>query len=430
MWSLDGSIKIREVFTRVQTRGYRCLKSIDQELGRFRALVGPNASGKTTFLEVIALMSDLMRGRGDVIGAIQEQSSTFQKLLWMGQGSACQLAVEAEIPETIRTRLAEGLQSHTHVRYELEIGEESGVVGLNHETLWLITPPRTKTVRQVDLFPSEQDAMPNILTRQGVGRKVAVKKNPGGNDNYYNEGKRKTFNPSFKLGRGKSALANLPADAENFPVSSWFRDYLEQGVSPFVLNSQDIKRPSPPGQQRRFRTDGTNLPWVIDELRGHKKKFDSWLGHVRTALNDIKDITTIERPEDRHRYLVIEYENGAKVPSWLASDGTLRLLALTIPAYLSDITGTFLIEEPENGIHPRALETVLQSLRSIYDGQVLIATHSPVALNLIEPSQILCFAKDSHGATDIVSGERHPALRDWKRGEPDLGVVFATGILS
>ena len=81
-------------------------------------------------------------------------------------------------------------------------------------------------------------------------------------------------------------------------------------------------------------------------------------------------------------------------------------------------------------MHPRALETVLQSLSSIYGGQVLIATHSPVALNLLEPAQILCFAKDGEGATDIVAGDKHPALRDWREGEPDLGVLFASGILS
>jgi predicted ATPase len=69
-------------------------------------------------------------------------------------------------------------------------------------------------------------------------------------------------------------------------------------------------------------------------------------------------------------------------------------------------------------------------LSSIYAGQVLIATHSPVALNMLEPSQVLCFAKDQTGATDIVTGDRHPALQNWKQGQPDLGVLFAAGILS
>ena len=72
-----------------------------------------------------------------------------------------------------------------------------------------------------------------------------------------------------------------------------------------------------------------------------------WLEHVRTALEDVGDIRTVEREEDKHRYLVIDYANGASVPSWLVSDGTLRLLALTIPAYLKESQGIFLIEEPE-----------------------------------------------------------------------------------
>ncbi len=225
-------------------------------------------------------------------------------------------------------------------------------------------------------------------------------------------------------------MGNLPADTESFPASTWFRDLLERGVQTFVLNSQVIRQPSPPGLGRRFQPDGSNLPWVVAQLRNEPERFGRWLEHVRTALEDIRDIQTVERPEDKHRYLVVEYANGAIVPSWLVSDGTLRLLALTIPAYLPKLEGTFLIEEPENGIHPRAIETVIQSLSSMYDSQVLVATHSPVALNMLESRNVLCFAKDAEGATDIVFGDRHPALREWKKGEPDLGVLFASGILS
>ena len=112
----------------------------------------------------------------------------------------------------------------------------------------------------------------------------------------------------------------------------------------------------------------------------------------------------------------------------MASDGTLRLLALTLPAYLGDFSGIYLIEEPENGIHPRAVETMYQSLSSVYDAQILVATHSPVILSIAEPSQVLCFAKSEMEATDIVLGSEHPALRDW-RGETNLGTLFAAGVL-
>ena len=94
----------------------------------------------------------------------------------------------------------------------------------------------------------------------------------------------------------------------------------------------------------------------------------------------------------------------------MASDGTLRLLALTLPAYVPELDGIFLVEEPENGIHPRAVETMFQSLSSVLGAQVLIATHSPIVLNLVDPKDVLCFAKDGDGATSVVSGERHPEI--------------------
>ena len=112
----------------------------------------------------------------------------------------------------------------------------------------------------------------------------------------------------------------------------------------------------------------------------------------------------------------------------MASDGTLRLLALTLPAYLSDFEGVYLIEDPENGIHPMAMETVFQALRSVYDAQILLATHSPVVLGCANISDILCFKKAENGATDIVSGSDHPALRQWQ-GALRLSDLYASGVL-
>ena len=104
------------------------------------------------------------------------------------------------------------------------------------------------------------------------------------------------------------------------------------------------------------------------------------------------------------------------------------MLALTLVAYLDVPDRIYLIEEPENGIHPRAVETVFQALSSTYESQILCATHSPVMLSLVEPSSVLCFARTTEGATDIVLGSEHPNLKSWKHGI-DLGTLFATGVL-
>jgi predicted ATPase len=111
----------------------------------------------------------------------------------------------------------------------------------------------------------------------------------------------------------------------------------------------------------------------------------------------------------------------------MVSDGTLRLMALTLLTYAPDFDGVYLIEEPENGVHPVALQAIYESLTSVYAGQVLVASHSPVLLSMAEPEQLLCFRKTPEGA-EIVRGSEHRALRDWQ-GEVSLGMLAASGVL-
>ena len=150
--------------------------------------------------------------------------------------------------------------------------------------------------------------------------------------------------------------------------------------------------------------------------------------HIREVLPDVDRISVTKRPEDGHRYLVLHYRNGLEAPSWFVSDGTLRFLALTLLAYLPNSTGPYLIEEPENGIHPRAIEIVLQALSSVYDSQVLLATHSPSVIRLVPIEQMLCLARSSANGTDVVSGSAHPRLQD-SSGVVDLGLLLASGVL-
>ncbi len=157
--------------------------------------------------------------------------------------------------------------------------------------------------------------------------------------------------------------------------------------------------------------------------------FQRWLEHVITALIDIQNIDIYEREMDRYLYLNVTYNNGLKVPSWQLSDGTLYLLALTIIPYLPESNRVYIIEEPENGLHPKAIESVIQSLSSIYDGQILITTHSPMILNLTKPKNMICFSKDELGSIAVIKGDKHPKLIHWHESEIDLSVLHASGVL-
>ena len=125
---------------------------------------------------------------------------------------------------------------------------------------------------------------------------------------------------------------------------------------------------------------------------------------------------------------MVRYESGLSAPSWSISEGTLRLLALTLPAYLPYERRVNLVEEPENGIHPLAMDAMYASLSSGYSFQLLAATHSPVLVRLSHPEDLLCFGQDQEGATDIVRGYLHPMLKG-RREETDPTLLFATGVI-
>lgn len=418
------------MITLIEALNYRCLRYVQRPLKPFHVLVGPNASGKTTFLDVLGFLSDLVSEGLEV--ALSERTSNPQELLFRRKGDRLELAIEARIPDMLRELTAK--PDLDTVRYEVAIGfdETQYQFELKSETLLLKNAEVLKPAKR-SLFPISPEIPDSLLskTRQR-DNKIVINKVRGGNDNFYSE----TYNrsgkgwaPSIKLGPQKSAFGHLLIDENSFPVAIWFQKYLTSGVQKFILNSLAIKHPSPPNRAAGFLPDGSNLPWVVARLRQeNRERHRAWIAHLRTALPDLVDITTSIREDDRHCYMIYEYEEGLKLPSWLVSDGTLRLTALTLPAYLPDLQGIYLIEEPENGIHPRAIATAYDSLSSMYEAQVLLATHSPVVLSTASMDDVLCFAKNDNGSTDIVLGTEHPLLQQWQ-GEVDLGTLLASGVL-
>ena len=428
---LERNVRQTGMLTKIEALNYRALRYISQTLRPFQVLVGPNASGKSTFLDVVAFIADLIN-KPTLADAVYERAGDIRDLTWNRVSEWFELAVEVDIPPSIQSRPQ--LTQYRRLRYEVRIGvqEDSSELAILAETLWLAPTSSALPANhaQPRLFPSEPSVPPHITVEQRTPagwRKIVNKIEGSGND--YFRAETTGWNNQFRLGPRRSALANLPEDESRFPAATWFKRYVSEGVQRIMLNSEAMRRPSPPQSPRSFLPDGSNLPWVIDDLKQrHPERLSLWVEHLRTALPDVRGLDTVERPEDRHRYLVLEYETGLRVPSWLISDGTLRMMALTILAYLPDVKGVHLIEEPENGIHPRAVEAVFQSLSSVYDAQVLLATHSPVILSLTQPEQLLCFARTAAGETDIVPGDEHPRLADW-RGEVSLSTLYASGVL-
>ncbi len=75
----------------IEALDFRCLRYINQHLDRFLVLVGPNASGKTTFLDVVAFLGQLVSD--GLEPAVNERTQNFQDLVWQRYEDSFELAV-------------------------------------------------------------------------------------------------------------------------------------------------------------------------------------------------------------------------------------------------------------------------------------------------------------------------------------------------
>lgn len=417
---------------RIQAFNYRCLRYVDVSLDYFHVLVGTNASGKSTLLDVLAFLHDLVADGLDV--AMERRTRNFQDLVWgrPDRDSQFELAVEFEIPETIRERLPASRQFQIF-RYEVRIKEREDRSLLIDSERGLLMPVTEVNGHRDGPFPMTVTAPDTILTGGGRrGTRTVLSKSQGGLSNFRSElpDSRRSVLRDVSFGPVRSSLGQLPEIPELFPASIYVKQFLTSQIRTLFLDCEKMRQASPPNfGHAELTSNGANLPWAVNNLRNHHRSdYDEWLRHVQTVLSDLSTIRVITRADDRHAYLMLEYDTGVRVPSWMTSDGTLRFLALTLLAYLPISDRLYLLEEPENGVHPMAMDPVYDSLASVYRSQTLVATHSPTFLRRADPAEVLCFAKDEAGATDVVRGDNHPHMRH-SHGKADINFLFSTGVI-
>ena len=425
---------------RLQVRGYRSLRDVDVELGAFHVLVGPNGSGKSTLLDAIAMIGDLVTSPSLAYALGKSMKSSFGRrvsklrvtdakgLTWRWMGRPIALAVEASVPETVGSDLRQVAPS---CRYEVEF-DVTGTPTIASETFSTAEPSGTDSHSMVarqattltELTGQSQHA-PRASERGRNGWRKIVQRSGDDLEEVSYQSETSADRHRFQVRSDRSAFAGLPADERQFPVANWFRNRFSrppiEEMVPDLGHALQMLDPSRPSAEKVAES--------VHRLETHnRQRHADWVRHVREAVPDMTDITTEAHPAGLGRYLVLKCRNGLELPSWLVSDGTMRVLALTLLAYSENSYESYLIEEPEHGIHPYAIETVFQSLCSVYDSQVLVTTHSPLVARLAKPSELLCFSRDQEGATQIVPACNHPLLKDWL-DSVDFGTLLASGIL-
>jgi predicted ATPase len=203
----------------------------------------------------------------------------------------------------------------------------------------------------------------------------------------------------------KLGIATL-GSLKQHPRISAFRQFIEGWyLSYFTPNSA---RSLPlAGPQKHLNILGDNIGNVVQFMeREHPARFHKVLDRIARKIPGINQIDTEKTADGR---LLLRFnDKGFQDPFYAQqmSDGTLKVFAYLL--LLEDPTPPpFLcIEEPENGLYHKLLETLAEEFRNHATGrkdasQVFITTHQPYFVDALKPNEVWILEKGANGFATI-----------------------------
>jgi len=203
----------------------------------------------------------------------------------------------------------------------------------------------------------------------------------------------------------KLGIATL-GSLKQHPRISMFRRFIEGWYLSYF--TPDAARSLPlAGPQKHLNIHGDNLGNVVQFMeREHPKKFQSILDKISSKIPGINNISTEKSPDGR---LLIRFnDKGFQDPFYAQqmSDGTLKVFAYLLLLEDPSPPPFLCIEEPENGLYHKLLETLAREFRehatSQKDGsQIFVTTHQPYFVDALEPEEVWVLEKGEDGFAKI-----------------------------
>ena len=231
----------------------------------------------------------------------------------------------------------------------------------------------------------------------------------------------------------KLGIATLGA-LKQHPRISDFRQFIESWYLSYF--TPDAARSLPlAGPQSRLNIHGDNLGNVVQFMeREHPRRFQTILKRIAEKIPGIDQIDT-ERTNDG-RLLLRFNDKGFQEPFYAQqmSDGTLKVFAYLL--LLEDPTPPpFLcIEEPENGLYHKLLETLANEFREHASGrrgssQVFVTTHQPYFVDALEPQEVWILEKGEDGFSTIRRASDDPIVNNMVEEGLPLGGLWYSDYL-
>jgi predicted ATPase len=348
----------------ISITGFKSIASVEKLMLRpINVLIGPNGSGKSNFIGVFSFLHAIRDGR------LQEyviKAGGAQKVLHFGTKVTKELSVRLAFEEEVNG-------------YEIVLGAtETDQLYPSREMVFFWNKSNHPTPLGEGLRPTGKEAGISDPNLTGIGHFVRM-----------------------HLGR--------------------WRLYHFHDTSP----SSPLKGTADLNDNRYLRSDGSNLAAFLYYLR---KKHEASFSLIRRAVQRVApffDDFLLEPQKLNPEKIRLEWRHqgsDAYFDSSSLSDGTLRFIALAVLFLQPDAyrPSVILVDEPELGLHPYAIE-ILASLvrRASTSTQVIVSTQSSLLLDHFQPEDVLV-ADRVDGATRFTRLDPEPLqrwLEDYSLGQ-------------
>lgn len=185
-----------------------------------------------------------------------------------------------------------------------------------------------------------------------------------------------------------------------------FRDFLKGWYLSYFYPDAARSLPTA-GPQRHLNIHGDNIGNVVQFMeREHRDRFKSILGRIASKIPGITKIDTEVTADKR---VLLRFNDGAFEDPFFAqqmSDGTLKVFAYLLLLEDPDPPPFICIEEPENGLYHKLLESLAQEFRSHATGkknapQIFVTTHQPYFVDALSPEEVWILEKGTDGYSTI-----------------------------
>lgn len=230
--------------------------------------------------------------------------------------------------------------------------------------------------------------------------------------------------------------ARLPDDtvrAVSKYVAHWMKSW-QQFHFHDTSDAASVKRPHPSNDNLRLKTQADNLAAYLYHLRqlpGQESAYRRIVDTIKLAApffggfvarDPVPDMVELEWFE--------QTDPDTPLRAHLLSDGTLRFICLTTlllqPAYL--LPDTVLIDEPELGLHPFAINLLADMMKELSQTkQLIVSTQSVELLNALEPEHVVV-AQRVGGSTTLERLDE-AQLKGWLDDYQSLGELWKRNVL-